>query len=277
MRLANIWTELLCKPWCIMPEIHQQLCEIVQAHYDGTAHIEGGIAEFGPSDPAKAQIQDGILTIPVNGVIGHRVGGMEKMSGACDVCDLQAQLQAAVEHPDVAGVLLDVSSPGGTTTGVPEAAESVAQAASEMPVLAYTDNLMASAAYWVSAPSTMIMASASARVGSIGVYMAWTDNSRANDLAGFKTELIKRGKFKAVGVDGVSLTDDQRDMLQGSVDQVYEWFTGAVRDGRGTVSDDTMQGQTFFGGDAVGVNLVDKVGSITDARQELAGLIEKGA
>ena len=73
--------------------------------------------------------------------------------------------------------------------------------------------------------------------------------------------------------EGISLTDEQRERFQTEIDKVMGWFTSAVRIGRGTVADSTMEGQVFFGADALGVNLIDAVGTMDDAIMELKALM----
>ncbi len=46
MKLTRILNELYCRPWLITPTMHNQICAIVKAHVDGTAHAEDGIAEM---------------------------------------------------------------------------------------------------------------------------------------------------------------------------------------------------------------------------------------
>ena len=134
---------------------------------------------------------------------------------------------------------------------------------------------MASAAYWLASGADIILASQSAQVGSIGVYMAWMDDSRAMEMKGYRAELIKRGKFKGMGVSGTSLSDDARALLQNSVDQVYGWFTGHVKLFREDISQEAMEGQTFFAADAKEQDLIDAIGTREDAMRQINEMIEE--
>ena len=282
MKFVHILTELWCKPCLILPQMHAQICEIVQAHIDGSAHAPAGLIEaFELGRPEEEQDEgfsagDEIAVIPIHGVIGKHVGAMAKSSGALDLEDVAVDVDAALADPGVRGIFYDINSPGGGTTGVPEVGKMIADASKEKPSVAYTDNLMASAAYWLGAGAGAIYASKSASIGSIGVYMAWLDSSRAYEMEGLRTELIKRGKFKAAGIDGVSLTDEQRDHLEGVVEKVYGWFIDAVKGSRPGVPMDAMEGQTFFADDALDVKLIDAVGSRDDAVAELLDMIRLG-
>ena len=282
-KFINVLTELWCKPWVIMPDIHRRLCDILDAHISGTAHDPDGIvsqfvqAEPDKGNPNKIEIVDGVAVIPVHGVIGHGYSTMLNSSGVMSVDVLGSLITEAVEDERVNGILLDVNSPGGTVTGVPETAELISNATASKPVVAFTDSLMASAAMWLASGANAIYATQSASVGSIGVYMAWLDESRAMEMQGYRTELIKRGKFKAAGIKGLELTEEQREDLQSTVDKVYGWFVDAVIRGRGDVNEDVMEGQCFFGADAVDVNLADAVGTADKAMEEMQDLIKARA
>lgn len=268
MKLINILTELWCSPWTILPSMHKQMCAIVQAHLDGSAHTEAGIAtafDGEEKDAFAVEIVNGVAVIPVNGVIGNHVGSMEKSSGATDIRDITQAVKMAVDNPAVSAILLDVNSPGGSVSGAPEAALAVAQATLVKPVISFTDSQMASGAYWLAAGSDLIVSSKSALVGSIGVYMAWLDDSRALEMQGYKAEIIKHGKFKGMGLSGTSLTDESRAILQNSVDEVYSWFTEHVKLFREDVEAETMEGQVFYADEARERDLIDIVGSRDDA------------
>ncbi len=287
MKFINIVQALWCEPWLIEPEMHRQLCAIAEAHISGEAHEPGGIAQayetirtlddpiYGSrhSDDEEKKAQE-IAVISVHGVVGKRVGWLAKSSGALDVDDVERAITESVANDNVKGILLHVDSPGGTTTGVPEIAQLIADSSEEKPIVAFCDRLMASAAYWMSAGCEAIYAAPSAQVGSIGVYMAWLDSSRAFEMNGFKAELVKRGKFKAMGLQGTSITDEQRAYLEDRVQSVYEWFTSFVTEHRTGVPADAMEGQTMYAAEARDSGLIDKVGSMEDALEELHDIIE---
>jgi signal peptide peptidase SppA len=278
MKLANVLYKLYVDPWAIMPAAHANLCAIVDDHFSGRAHSADGRASvFEPdeADVAAAPFQmvgADVALIEINGVIGRRVGSLEKSSGVADVLDIERAVDAAVAS-GAKGLLLSFDSPGGGVSGVPELAEKLAEVNKTVPIVAYADGLCCSAAYWLASQASLIVSGKTAQSGSIGVYQAFLDRSREMELAGRKVELFSTGKFKGMGLTGLPLSDDQRAMLQSRVDQVFGWFKGAVAGGRGKVPDEAMQGQSYYGDDARKVNLVDMIGSREDAVEELKALI----
>ena len=198
---------------------------------------------------------DGIGVIPVVGVIGGpRLSPLEKMMGAVDVADISEALDAFAANPDVQKIALQVSSPGGTVTGVEELANKVRNIGK--PTMAYTDSEMCSAAYWIASAADKLTASSSSTRGSFGVYMAIPDYSAAAEMAGIKMVVLKSGKYKGAGIEGTSLNEDQIQNLQASVESIHSEFKAAVLMKRKMVKADAMEGQTFSGKQAAAQGLV---------------------
>jgi hypothetical protein len=59
--------------------------------------------------------------------------------------------------------------------------------------------------------------------------------------------VIRAGKFKGAGIQGTSLDDNQRSMLQAEVLDIHEDFKNAVKAVRSFVEDSSMEGQCFSG------------------------------
>jgi signal peptide peptidase SppA len=202
----------------------------------------------------KPYVVDGIGIIPVVGVIGKGLSPLEKMMGAVDINDLSDQVDAMAADPAVEKIAFQVSSPGGTVTGVEELANKIRNLGK--PTMAYTDSEMASAAYWISSASDKVTASPSSSVGSVGVYMAIPDYSEAAKMAGIKMVVIKSGKFKGAGIEGTSLDEGQLGNLQAGVDTIHAEFKEAVNMKRKMVKAEAMEGQIFSGKQAAAQGLV---------------------
>lgn len=270
-RLVHVLNAVFCEPWLIRAEMHQQIQQIVLDHATGQAHEPGGRAfeftmpELGQQDDLRVT-ENGVAVIGLSGVIGKRVGALEKSSGVTDVDDVTAALQIAAASDEVKGIVLDVDSPGGTVTGVPELAATVRQVSDQKRVVAFTDTMACSAAYWIASQAYSIVAAPSACLGSIGVYLPVLDQSRAFELRGLHQDLIKAGRYKGLGIPGTSLTEEQRELLQDRVDFIHSEFKAAVRSGRGVdISDEYMQGQDLFGKQAAEVGLADVTGDLETA------------
>jgi len=203
----------------------------------------------------KAYIaEDGTGVIPIAGVIGKGLSPIEKMTGAVDVNAIADAIDEFSSNPQVTRIAFQVSSPGGTVTGVEELANKVRNISK--PTMAYTDSEMASAAYWIASASDKVVASPSSTVGSIGVYMTVADMTEMAKAQGIKMVVIKSGKFKGAGIPGTSLSDEQIANLQDSVDAIHADFKASVLQTRKLVKAEDMEGQVFSGKQAAQRNLV---------------------
>jgi len=203
----------------------------------------------------KAYIaEDGTGVIPIAGVIGKSLSPLEKMTGAVDVSDIADTIDEYAMNPQVTRIAFQVSSPGGTVTGVEELANKVRNIAK--PTMSYTDTEMASAAYWVAAAADKVVASPSSTVGSVGVYMVVADYSEAAKAEGIKMIVIKAGQHKAIGVPGAEVTTEQQAHLQEGVNEIHGDFKAAVLKTRKMVKASDMEGQVFSGKQAAQRNLI---------------------
>lgn len=268
-------TALYCDTWLIDPVMHRTLTEIA------TAHASGGAAEDAqhvkaasmPSNPPSREyaVQDGVAVIPVEGIIGRKMSDTLQSSGVVSIDILDRLIQEADASDKVKGIVLAFDSPGGNAMGVPEVADTIK--ATQKPVIAYADGRLASGAYWLASQADAIYATRSASVGSIGAYMAVLDRTRQAEMEGVKIDVIKSGTHKGMGLPGTALTEEQRDMLQSSVDATGAEFRATVRAGRGrAIADEVMQGQSFSVADALAHGLIDGVTTIGQAILDAARL-----
>lgn len=260
MTHTHLLNAVFSQPWLVTPSAHNAVANLVKAHVfnpqakqrDGT-DICGGAVQL-----ESMTVEDGVAFIPVGGVIGRKLTGFEKGAGAVDVYDVETDLDEAEDDPRVSAIFLVFDSPGGMVNGTPELAERIEQ--SEKPVYAWVSGMACSAAYWLACACDGIFATKTAEVGSVGVYIPWIDESKAFDNAGLVSDPITSGPLKALGFPGTSLTPEQRQHLQDSVDSLAAQFKGYVNQRRGgEVPDEMMQGQSIMAEDALAVGMVDAV------------------
>lgn len=173
-----------------------------------------------------------------------------------------AELNRMASAGDIDSILLDINSPGGEVTGVSEFAANVRQVAKQKPVTVFTSGMMASAAYWIGAQGTTVLASESALTGSIGVITHHIDESKHLENEGVDVEVLSAGKNKAGGYNRLGpLTEEDRTEIQGHLDHYYGMFTRDVAKGRGVKQSEVKNG---FG-----------EGSVVTAKQALSeGMID---
>lgn len=121
-----------------------------------------------------------VAVIPVRGVIVPREDRFSQFFGEVGAEDTVRRIKAAVADKAVKAIILDVDSPGGSTSAVPESVAEMRAVADETdkPIVAHADFLMASAAYWLACGADEINASPSAQVGWCGVLWPFADQQK---------------------------------------------------------------------------------------------------
>lgn len=219
--------------------------EFKQKRADGEQELED-IIEQALSNMSMPYItNNGTAVFPIEGVIGKNLSIMEKMIGCTDLNDLSACLKEWEANPNVQRIALKINSGGGTTTGLEEAAKQIFNL--KKPTASFTDEDMGSAAYWLGSQCDRVIATPSATVGSIGIYVSFVDESAKFKDEGKKVIVIKSGDYKGAGIEGVPLTQMQGDWIQSEVLELHDIFKSTVTRSRSLVKEDDMQGQTFSG------------------------------
>lgn len=183
-------------------------------------------------------------------------------------------IKSAGEDPTIEAVILRVDSPGG---GVLET-EQIYRALKEMqeeydtPYYVSMGNMAASGGYYVSAPADKIFAESATLTGSIGVIMESMNFAGLAEKYGIKTNTIKSGKHKDIMSATREMTDEEQDILQSMVDEMYDDFVSVIVDGR-DLSDKKVRelgdGRIYTGKQAKEVDLIDEVGSFEVALTDL--------
>jgi signal peptide peptidase SppA len=265
--LVTIYGQLHAQPWLLEAGAHAALLSALELASDYSAGVLDELLKQRERASAMS-IGDGVAEIPITGPLLRAPGILERvLLGATDTGAVAAKVSQATLSPDVRSILLTIDSPGGSISGIPELAAQVRDAAKKKPVVAFTDGMMGSAAYWVGSQASAIIASTSANVGSIGVFIPWRDSSKAAESMGVKVGVVKNkdGTYKGMGYPGTSYTEEQMAHLQARADELFGMFKRDVTSGRKRIQADAMRGQTFFGDGAKTAGLVDRVSSHVDA------------
>ena len=297
MRFARIISKLYAEPLLLEPNAWRSfdhaLRNIVGAPALGYAkrNREGKVAgrvdidpdpEAGDDSPATRQ--DAILEIRtpaqmsapstaiirVEGVIDKHVSLMDlECYGGCDLDDVDAALEQVGSDDSIQNVLLFFNTPGGSIIGVPETADRIYALAQKKNVKSFCDSICCSGGIFLASQASEFFVTKSAYTGSIGVISGpFLDFSKQLEHQGITPTIIKSGKFKDTGTELRPMTDDEKTMLQERSDRIMGMFTGAVKRGRPSISAASMQGQVFFGSEAVQVGLADAI--VSDLAEALA-------
>lgn len=169
-------------------------------------------------------------------------------------------------------IVLAIRSPGGYVNKVPEVSRLLDRIAQEKPIFAYTDTLMASAAYWIASCSDRIYAAPSADIGSVGAYVEMLDYAKYYERQGVEQKLFRAGEDKArFGFDG-QLRDSDSAEIQEELNEIHSQFKNAVLAHR-DIKEEYLQGKIYSGDKALEYGFID---GYADSLTDFVQLIKNG-
>lgn len=187
-------------------------------------------------------------------------------------------IQDVRNDKDVKAVVLRVSSPGGSVLASEKIKAELDLLRESVPVIASYGEYAASGGYWISANSDYIFSNATTLTGSIGVF------SMIPDIGGtiknkLHVNVTPVNSNEHADMYGMIRPLDNKEVayMQASVEKIYDKFTNIVAAGRDmTVEnvDAIAQGRVWTGAEALGIGLVDQIGTIEDAINYAATSIE---
>jgi signal peptide peptidase SppA len=275
--------EYLATPWALMPERLSAVTAVI-ARWSGDARASDEVMHSVAADrnarDARRQSSVsnsgcGIAVLPLYGIVTQRGNMVDDVSGPGTASTQQFSniLRAALQDETVSQILIDIDSPGGSVYGVAELADEIVIARAQKPVVAIANSLAASAAYWIGCSASEFYVTPGGEVGSIGVWQAHQDYSKAMDEAGVKTTLISAGKFKVEGNPYAPLDEEAQGFMQSRVDDYYAAFTKAVAKGRGVpisqVRDGMGQGRVLGADAALASSMVDGIATFEDVVKKM--------
>jgi capsid assembly protease len=182
-----------------------------------------------------------VAIIPVQGVLSK--DGPSWYGSNYDT--ISKALEDATSNPDVKHIVLQVDSPGGEVTGLPETAALVASAAQKKPVTAMVEGMSASAAYLLSSQARDIVLTPSGEVGSVGVRMMHVDMSKMLEDAGYKVTELYSGDFKTEWSPFKPLSEEAQADMKPRLENVHAQFIQAVAEGRGHRATEDIKAKRF--------------------------------
>ena len=166
-------------------------------------------------------------------------------------------------------IVLRVNSGGGSALASEGIWREIFLARKEKPVIVSFGDVAASGGYYIACAADSIFANPLTITGSIGVF-----GVIPNMEAFFKNKLgvtfdgVKTGPYADLGSVFRPMTDKEKEMVQNSINDIYNTFRQRVADGRKQSIeniDSIGQGRVWSGYDARGNKLIDKFGGLNDA------------
>jgi signal peptide peptidase SppA len=276
--------QIIGHPWCVTPEVviaARRLLDDPSESLAGFGRLRAIVELHAHQPEPKAAAPGGprrggnVAVIPVLGLLTQRGDSIDSQR-TTSVAAIADTIRSYATDQSVDAIVLEFDSPGGSTYGIAEAAAVIREARAIKPVVASANSIAGSGAYWLASQADEVIVTPSGLVGSIGVYVAHVDESKAADAAGKRVEYVSAGKYKLEGNPHGPLSDEARGYAQAVIDKIYGMFTQDVARGRGVgvdaVREGFGQGRMVLAKQAVEQGMANSVGTIDDAIRRAASL-----
>lgn len=185
-----------------------------------------------------------------------------------DSSDYLEILRKIEKDDEIKALVVRINSPGGAVGPSQEIYAELEAFKTKKPVIASMGSVAASGGYYIACAAEKIYANPGTITGSIGVIAQFVNYKDLMNWAKLDMEVIKSGDFKDIGSPVRDMSKEEREYLQQLIDNVYSQFRDTVAETR-NLDEDTMDrisdGRIMSGQQAKEINLIDELGTITDA------------
>jgi protease-4 len=223
-----------------------------------------------------------VLMIDVDGMISSALDTGLLVREKNVISRVFERLERAAADPLVKAVVLRIDTPGGEVTASDIVYHEILRFKERTgrPVVGLMMSVAASGGYYIASACDVIVAHPSTLTGSIGVISIFPSVEALMSKVGVKVNVIKSGPSKDSGSPFRDMTEEDKKIFQGIIDEFYEGFLAVVARGRRdripmeklrTIAD----GRVYTAPQALQLGLVDAVGYFEDAfgrARELASL-----
>ncbi len=204
-----------------------------------------GLGLFRAENPLNLGEKVGV--IPIEGIIGE----------AADIID---QINEFAESNGIRAVVLRIDTPGGGVAPSQEIYQAVRELRKKKKVVVSMGSVAASGGYLIAVAADRIVANPGTITGSISAVMHYANVEELMKKVGVRSSVIKSGKFKDIGSPVREMTADERSLIQGIVDDIYDQFVRTVSENRKIPLSKIVQladGRIFTGRQAKELRLID--------------------
>ncbi|MCO6187361.1 signal peptide peptidase SppA [Rhizobium sp. L1K21] len=214
---------------------------------------------FAMTGGQSASSRDQIARVSISGIIQ-------------DNSELTGRFERIAKADNVKALIVEISSPGGTTYGGETIFKAIRKVADKKPVVTNIRTLAASAGYMVAAAGDEIVAGETSITGSIGVLFQYVQAQELMDKIGVSMEEIKSSPMKAEPSPFHAPPEEAKAMINAMIQDSYSWFVDLVAERRGMDRARALQladGSVFSGRQAKENGLVDRLGGMDEIKDYL--------
>ncbi len=187
------------------------------------------------------------------------------------------ELKRLRKDENVKAVVLRVNSPGGSAFGSEQIWKEIEDIKAEKPVVVSMGGYAASGGYYISCNADYIFAQPTTLTGSIGIFGMVPDMGGLYDKVGLSFETVSTNKFGGVMSLDRPMTQEEKALMQRSVNDGYELFVMRCAEGRKMMPEAIKaiaEGRVWTGKMAKDLGLVDELGGLDEAIAKAKELAE---
>ncbi|MBX2907870.1 MAG: signal peptide peptidase SppA [Taibaiella sp.] len=182
---------------------------------------------------------------------------------------IREEIRKLRDNDKVKAVVLRVNSPGGSALASEVILRELKLLHERKPLIVSMGNYAASGGYYISTAADSIFAMPNTITGSIGVFgMLFNVGSMMKNKLGVTFDEEKNAPFADFPTAFRPLTPEEGQLMQRSIDTIYNTFKGHVAEGRRLspeMVDSIAQGRVWTGTSALRIGLVDGLGGLDRA------------
>lgn len=210
-----------------------------------------------------------IIDEPLSGFTsGHAIVGKSTVD----------DLNALAKDEKVKAVVIRVNSGGGSAMASQQIWHAVKQLKTKKPVVVSMGGAAASGGYMISCGASYIFAEPTTITGSIGIFgLIPNFNGLVTEKLGITWDGVQTNTYTDFETNLIFADENSAEMqyMQSYTDRGYDNFLSIVADGRGMTKEEVneiAQGRVWLATDAIGIKLVDQLGSLDDAVKKAVAL-----
>ena len=209
------------------------------------------------------------------GGFGDKIAVVDLEGVITEAKPVVTQLRRYGNDDSIKAIILHINCPGGGAAATQEIYAAVKRIRDQKKkrIVASIETVGASGAYYVAAGTNKIFADPSSIVGSIGVIAQWYNYGDLIHWAKLKDETMKAGELKDAGSPTRPMTPQERQYLQGLIDDMHQQFIKDVAEGRKMKVEEIRPiatGRVWTGEQAAPLKLVDQLGDFQTAVEDTA-------
>lgn len=204
---------------------------------------------------------------------GHKIGVVNVEGIITDSFEITEQLEEFGRDDKIRAVVVRIESPGGGVVPSQEIHDAIVSLKRHKKVVASMGSVAASGGYLIACAADWIVASPGTITGSLSAVMHYANIEGLMKKLGLQAFVVKSGRYKDIGSPTRMMTQEEKDILQGVVDDSCSQFKEIIQINRKIPADRLMEitdGRIFTGRQAKSLGLVDELGGFDLAVRKAA-------